>query len=418
MYDVKRAYELLEKISFERMGGSEEELKAANILKEEIEKCGISAHFEEFEINHSDIVEATLEVVEPFNKTYNVTGVKMTGNTSDEGVCAPFVYIEDANDGNLIDVEGKIVLINGRIMHKIYKKLIEKKVAGFICISGSIYDDLNKTDLDVYSIREKDIELGKIPGVTLRAIDAQELADLNPSKVKITLKQNEGKRVSRNVVCEIKGSVYPDEIIAFTAHYDSVKFSSGAYDNATGSVGIMELFHHFVENKPKRTLRFIWCGSEELGLLGSKAHVEQHKEELDKYKFCLNIDMIGVILGKEIAVATADTSLVNYVSYVANEVGVPLTARQGVYSSDSTPFADKGVPSISFARISPMGGAKIHTRQDVISTIKAEAFDSSLKVMLEFSTRLDNSVIFPIPRVIPENMKLELDYYNLRKDRP
>ena len=180
----------------------------------------------------------------------------------------------------------------------------------------------------------------------------------------------------------------------------------------------MELFHHFVENPPKRTLRFVWCGSEELGLLGSKAHVAQHADELEKYKFCLNIDMIGVILGKEIAVATAENSLVNYVSYVANEVGVPLTARQGVYSSDSTPFADKGVPSISFARISPMGGAKIHTRQDIISTMNAEAFDSSLKVMLEFANRLDKSVIFPIPRVIPENMKLELDYYNLRKERP
>ena len=38
MYDVKRAYSLLERISFERMGGTENELKAANILKEEIEK--------------------------------------------------------------------------------------------------------------------------------------------------------------------------------------------------------------------------------------------------------------------------------------------------------------------------------------------------------------------------------------------
>lgn len=418
MYDVKRAYSLLERISFERMGGTENELKAANILKEEIEKCGVNAHFEEFEVDHSDILEATLEVIEPFNKKYNVTGVKMTGNTPDEGIIAPLVYVEDATDANLIDIEGKIVLINGRIMHKIYTKLIDKKPAGFISISGSVYDDLNNTDLDVFAIRQKDYELGKIPGVAIRAIDAQELVNLNAKTVKITLKQNEGKLTSRNVVCEITGSTYPDEIIAFTAHYDSVKFSTGAYDNASGSVGIMELFHHFVENPPKRTLRFIWCGSEELGLMGSKAHVAQHKEELDKYKFCLNIDMIGVILGKEIAVSTADNSLVNYISYVANEVGVPLTSRQGVYSSDSTPFADQGIPAVSFARISPMGGAKIHTRQDVISTMNAEAFDSSLKVMLEFANRLDKSVIFPIPRVIPDNMKLELDYYNLRKERP
>ena len=418
MYNVKRAYELLEKISFERLGGSKEEKKAAEILKEEIEKRGVKAYEEEFEVDYSDVKVAKLEVLEPYNKSYIVTGVKMSGCTSKEGIEAELVYIEDGLDANLIDVEGKIVILNSRIMHKVYKKLLEKKVAGFIALSGSIYDNLDDSDLDVFAIREVSYSLGKIPGVALRAIDGQELIELNASKARLTLIQEEGKATSRNVVCEIKGTTYPDEIIAMTAHFDSVKFSTGAYDNASGSVGIMELFHHFVENPPKRTIRFVWCGSEEMGLLGSKAHVKLHEEELNKYVYCLNIDMIGVTLGKEIAVSTAENCLVNYISYVASEVGVPLKSSQGVYSSDSTPFADKGIPATSFARISPMGGAKIHSRKDVISPLKAEAFDSSLKVMVAFAERILNSVIFPIPRSIPDNMKTELDFYNLRKERP
>ena len=418
MYDVKRAYELLERISFERLGGSKEELKAANILKEEIEKCGVSAHFEEFEVDYSEVLTATLKVTSPYEKTYNVTGVKMSGSTPDEGITKELVYIEDCNDANLIDVEDKIVLLNSRMINKYYKKLINKKVAGFIALSGSIYDNEDDSDLDEWSIREKEYENGKIPGVAIRAIDAQELISHNAKTVQLVLKQNEGKAISRNVVCEITGSEYPDQIIAITAHFDSVRFSTGAYDNASGSVGIMELFHHFLENKPKRTLRFVWCGSEEMGLLGSKAHVKLHSDEIHKYVYCLNIDMIGVILGKEIAVSTAENSLVNYISYVANEIGVPLSSSQGVYSSDSTPFADVGVPATSFARISPMGGAKIHSRKDVISPLSAEAFDSSLKIMCAFADRIVNSVIFPIPRSIPDNMKTELDYYNLRKERP
>lgn len=418
MYNVKRAYELLEKISFERLGGSKEEKKAAEILKEEIEKRGVKAYEEEFEVDYSDVKVAKLEVLEPYNKSYIVTGVKMSGCTSEEGLEAKLVYIEDGLDANLIDVEGKIVILNSRIMHKVYKKLLEKKVAGFIALSGSIYDNLDDSDLDVFAIREVSYSLGKIPGVALRAIDGQELIELNACKARLTLIQEEGKATSRNVVCEIKGTTYPDEIIAMTAHFDSVKFSTGAYDNASGSVGIMELFHHFVENPPKRTIRFVWCGSEEMGLLGSKAHVKLHEEELNKYVYCLNIDMIGVTLGKEIAVSTAENCLVNYISYVASEVGVPLKSSQGVYSSDSTPFADKGIPATSFARISPMGGAKIHSRKDVISPLKAEAFDSSLKVMVAFAERILNSVIFPIPRSIPDNMKTELDFYNLRKERP
>lgn len=418
MYDVNRAYKLLEKISFERLGGSKEELKAAEIIKEEIEKNGVEAHFEEFEVDHAVVNEVSFEVVEPFKKKYNVTGIMMSGSTSDEGIVAPFVYIEDANEANLLDVEGKIVLFNGRMMHKAYKKLVEKKVAGFIAISGSIYDEEDKSDLDEWALREPQYSQGKIPGIAIRAKDAQELIVSNPKTVKIVLKQEEGKAVSRNVVCEIKGSEYPNQVIAMTAHYDSVRFSTGAYDNASGSVGIMELFYHFLANKPKRTIKFVWCGSEEMGLLGSKAFVKQHEEEIKNYVYCLNVDMIGVVLGKEIAVSTAENSLASYISYVGNEIGIAVSSTQGVYSSDSTPFADAGVPSTSFARISPMGGARIHSRKDIIETMTAEAFDSSLKLMVEFANRVINSVVFPIPRSIPDNMKAELDFYNLRKERP
>ena len=415
MFDVNRAFHLLEKISFERLGGSKEELKAAEILMEEIKKEGVEPHLEEFEVDHSNIKIAELIID---GKQIPCTGVKMSGSTLEEGIEKELVYIEDGLDVNLMNVEDKIVLLNGRMILKTYKKLIEKKAAGFIAIGGSVYDDLNNSDLDEMAIRKVMYENGKIPGVCIRAIHAEEVLVSNPKKAKITLIQEEGKATSRNVVCEIKGSLFPNQKIALTAHYDSVRFSSGAYDNASGSVGIMELFHHFVKNPPKRTLVFIWCGSEEMGLLGSRAYCETHKEELKDFVFCLNVDMIGVVLGKEIACCTSEMSLVNYIDYLGKEIGIAISAKQGVYSSDSTPFADNGVPSVSFARISPQGGAKIHSRLDVIDHLDKNSFSSSLTIMNEFIVRMDNSKVFPVSRVIPDNMKLELDYYNFRKERP
>ena len=418
MYDTKRCFNLLEKISFNRVAGSKEEDKAREILKKEIEDLGLIATEEDFPIDYSEIKVAKLEVTSPFHKEYEVTGIKMTGNTPKDGIEAPLVYIENADAANLVDIENKIVLLNGRMFHAIYKKILDKKPAAFIALSGSIYDYLDDSDLDIMAIRSIDYETGKIPGVCLRAIDGQDLINLNPEKVKITLEQVEGKATSHNLITEIKGSEKPDEIIALTAHYDSVPFSSGAYDNASGSVGIMELLHYFHKNAPKRTLRFIWCGAEELGLLGSKDYCEKHKDELDKFVFNLNIDMIGVTLGYEIACCTSEESLVSYINYLGREIGVAIKAKQGVYSSDSTPFADRGIPSVSFARISPMGGAKIHSRKDVISTMTPQAFESSLKILTEFSSRMFNSVCFPVNRIIPDNMKLELDYYMMRKERP
>lgn len=418
MYNLKRCYDLLEKISFNRVAGTKEETNVRLLIKKEIEKLGLVATEEEFPIDHSDIKEAKLEVLEPYHKEYTVTGVKMTGSTSEEGISAPLVYIEDANDVNLVDIEGKIVLLNGRMFHSIYKKIISHKPAGFIALSGSIYDKEDDSDLGLMSIREKDYELGKIPGVCLRAIYGQELVEKEATKIKLTLIQEEGKVMSHNLITEIKGAIKPNEIIGFTAHYDSVPFSSGAYDNASGSVGIMELLHYFVKNKPSRTVRFIWCGAEEMGLLGSKAYCESHKEELESFVFVINIDMIGVTLGKEIAYCTSEMSLVNYIDYLGKEIGISINAKQGVYSSDSTPFADYGIPSVSFARISPNGGAEIHSRKDIISPLSPKAFASSLKIITTFAERMVNSVFFPIKRTIPDNMKEELDYYMLRKERP
>ena len=417
MYDLQRCYKLLEKISFNRVAGSIEETKAREILKDEIKKIGLRTYEEEFPIDYSEIKVAKLEVLSPYKKEYEVTGIKMTGCTSEEGIEAPLIYIENADEANLIDIEGKIVLLNGRMYNKIYKKIIEKKPAGFIALSGSIYDKKDDSDLGLMSIREADYSLGKIPGVCLRELDGQELVELGAEKVKLTLIQEESKIMSHNLITEIEGTTKKDEIIAFTAHYDSVPFSSGAYDNASGSVGIMELLHHFHENRPTRTLRFIWCGAEELGLLGSKAYCMKHEEELNKFLFVLNIDMIGVTLGKEIACCTSETSLPSYINYLGKEIGVAISAKQGVYSSDSTPFADNGVPSISFARITPRGGGDIHNRFDVIEHLSKRILGEDTEFIVKYAEELINAYAFPIKKEMPQKMKDEIDKYYMREKK-
>ena len=59
-----KSFELLEKISFVRTGGSEQELKAANILKEECEKLGVEAHLESFKVDGCKIHKAYLKFVD------------------------------------------------------------------------------------------------------------------------------------------------------------------------------------------------------------------------------------------------------------------------------------------------------------------------------------------------------------------
>ena len=92
-----------------------------------------------------------------------------------------------------------------------------------------------------------------------------------------------------------------------------------------------------------------------------------------------------------------------------------MEVRQGVYSSDSTPFADAGVPALSFARLPAKGGAVIHSNKDVMDHLSPENYYRSCSFIETFSDHMIDSVCFPVPREIPDKVKEDLDYYNLRK---
>ena len=401
----KRAYKVLKDISYERLGGTKEEMSALEIIKKEVESENVECSVEDFEVNSYNIECAEFVVTEPKKQVYIVTGFGMCGSTPIEGVAAELVYVESTEYIKLLDLKGKAVLLTSPLGYQVYEDLVKAEVACIVVSSGSIYDDLKNTDLEEKTLRERHYKNGKVPCFAMRMIDCEKLILSNAKKVNFKIIQTESTATSHNLVATIPGTTKPEDVICFTAHYDSVRFSTGAYDNGTGSVTILELLRYFNKNKPSRTLKFIWCGSEEMGLLGSHDYVNKHKEELQNYKLCLNVDMTGVPIGKDIAVCTSEMSLVNYIDYYAKNIGYVADVRQGVYSSDSTPFAYAGVPAVSFARISSRGGAEIHSRRDVLKLIRPEYLEKTIVFMSKLADNLINSVYFPVPKTMPQNMK-------------
>ncbi|EQB89607.1 hypothetical protein J2Z44_004114 [Clostridium punense] len=409
--NCQREFELLKKIGFVRTSGSEEEFKAANMLLEEIASIGCEGHLEAFKAPTSKITKATLKVVEPYEKEYEIAPYNCAIGTPEGGITTDFIYIEDGLDVNLVDLKGKFVLMNTRPNPKLYKKLIDAGIAGYITMSGTAMDEEDKTDISIARIREKNTQHGKIPAVNMRTKDCFQMVRDKASKVHVEIIMEDIELPSQNVVVTLEGTKYPEDIISFGAHYDSVPYSTGVYDNGAGSVIIMELLRHFKENPPMRTVKFVWYGSEEVGLLGSKAYLKDHEEELKKHLLMINVDVAGSILGREMALVTAEQNFVDYIDHTAKIKGFPLKVEQSIYSSDSTAFADAGIPSVTFCRFAPQGGAFIHTRDDVMDYLSAEALEKTTIITKEFSEAIINSVAFPVERKIPENMRKKLDEY-------
>lgn len=402
-----RAWKLLEDISFVRVAGSEQDLQCANILKETCEAAGVPAVIEEFEVDVVNVHTATLEVLEPEYHAYPVIGIGKTANTPEEGVVGGFKYIEDATDANLTDVEGKIVLMQGRAKPDLFEKLQKKGALGYIAIGGNLYEDESiKNELRPQNAFGKNQPL---PGLKIHISEAEKLVLSKPTKVKMVLNSEEVKATSHNVVATIEGTDLKDEVLCFSAHCDSVPYSKGSWDNGTGSVTIMELMHYFKEHGSRRTLKFVWCGAEEIGLVGSRKFCEAHEAELKDYIFNINFDMTGVTIGYEHCCVSASEDTLHAIEYMAKLNNYPVKTELGTYPSDSTSFASAGVPACTFARLQAMGGAQIHNHNDTMEHLDPDSFMITLEFVAKFAEQIANAPVNPIPRKFAEAVSKKIE---------
>ena len=402
--DAKQIMKIFEETAYVRMGGSPEERKAAEYLQKKVSELGGNATIEAFDVDMSNMQEALLLVD---GEKITCKGYFCAGCGEVE---APFYYLRNSDKYSLSQCKGKIVMVDGYLGYWIYQDLLENGAVGFVTYDGNAnYTD---RDIDQRELRSYVHKGNKIPGVNINAKDAIELIRNNATTAKIVLKQEEYVGQSHNVILDLPGEI--PEYIALTAHYDSTSLSQGAYDNMSGSVGLLGIAEHFLETPHRYGLRFIWCGSEERGLLGAKAYCAK-EENLKDCVLNINLDMIGCIMGKFIYCATAEEKLCHYISYFASEQGFGIDGRQDVYSSDSTPFADKGIPAVSFARIAPQNTATIHNSYDTLAVMKGEQMAQDIRFLVAFTQRMANAARCPVAREIPQNMKDKLDIYLCRK---
>lgn len=402
--DSQKIMRIFSDTAYTRTGGSPEELRCAEYIARLCAPYG-EARIEPFPVQMADIQEAALWV--------DGTSVPCKGyrNAGSAEVEAPFYYLRNTDDHSLSLCKGKIVLVDGYLGHWVYQDLLENGALGFITYDGNAnYAD---RDIDQRELRAAVSQGRKIPGVNVNAKDAIALIEQGAARSKILLKQKEYEGESRNVVLDLPGEI--PETIVFTAHYDSTSLSQGAYDNMSGSIGLLSMAEHFSKHPHRHSLRFLWCGSEERGLLGSKAYCTDHEDALGSIVLNINLDMIGSTMGKFIACCTSEEALPHYIRYMALELGFGIRVDQDVYSSDSTPFADKGIPAVSFARIAPNNTATIHNRYDTMKVVNGAQMVEDIEFITAFASRMACARRCPISREMPENMKEKLDYYLARK---
>lgn len=398
---------IFENTDFVHASGTKEELQVAEYLKGQCEQLGVKTWIESFRVAMGDIEEAHLyaDGREVECKAFTCCG---SGEADGE-----LYYMPDTDKVSIAGAKDKIVLLDvGGVGFFTYQDLVKAGAKAILFQYGNVHYPNN--DIEQRDLREAVVgEEKKLLCAMINAGEAVELVKNGVKNVRLEVKQKEYDGESHNVVAELPGA--RDEYIVLSAHYDSTTLSHGAYDNMSGCAGLLGIMENLRNKKLNYGLRFVFCGSEERGLLGSKAYVKAHEEELEKFALNINLDMIGTYMGKFIACVSAENKLSHYISYMAAEVGFPVSSKTGVYSSDSTPFADKSVPAVSFARIAGGNVAPIHCRYDLMDVMSMEQLEKDIEFLTLFTERFANAAVCPVSREIPEDIKKQLDEYLFRK---
>jgi carboxypeptidase Q len=137
----------------------------------------------------------------------------------------------------------------------------------------------------------------KIPAAAITAEDANRIVRLTRSgrnvRVRlVTSGQTLADVESANVVGEIRGREYPDEIVLVGCHLDSWDVGTGASDDAAGCIVTWEAARLMkaLGIRPRRTVRVVLWTNEEHGLRGANAYADRYQSQATKHVFALEAD--------------------------------------------------------------------------------------------------------------------------------
>jgi len=140
----------------------------------------------------------------------------------------------------------------------------------------------------------------KVPGCAISTKGADELSaalKTNPdAELELIMNcETLPDKLSHNVIAEIKGSEFPDEIIVVGGHLDAWDNGKGAHDDGAGCVQSMEVLRIFqdLHITPKRTIRVVLFMNEENGARGGKKYAEEAKAKNEKHIAAIESDLGG-----------------------------------------------------------------------------------------------------------------------------
>jgi len=396
----ERAYDIVESLTTEvgaRMAGSEAEARARDWGKALGEELGFdSVVIEPFTMPFWDRGDLTISLTKPYDLP--LYGTALGGSAASKGtVQSEIVYfrsIEELKEVKEGGLTGKVAFVDGEPLVKSqtgagYGQANQRRRIGWqhaerggakALLVRSVGSDLHRFP-HTGMMSAKEGNWASIPVIALSNPDADQLRRLNAlgKSLEVNLKSGakwKGEVTSGNVILDLIGSERPDEIVLIGGHLDSWDLGTGAVDDGAG-VAITTAAAALIAKlpkRPKRTIRVVMFGAEEVGLLGAKAYANKHEADLANYIVATESDFgASSIWQLNSNVNEQATKLIDEIGHVLAPLGI-VRGGSDVKGGgpDIIPLDAKGVPTIRLSQNGMDYFDLHHTPDDTLDKIKPD----------------------------------------------
>ena len=379
-----------------RLSGSTNLEKTLEWIKSEMKKDGLD------NVRGEDVMvpkwvrgKESAVMTSPWKKDLAILGLGGSVGTGPRGISGEVFVVNSFEDLKLRaeDAKGRIILYNvpfttyGETVQYRYRGASEAaKAGGIASLVRSVGPYSMNTPHTGTSAYEEDIK--KIPHAAITLEDAAmmgRMADRGLTiKISLSMEAKSYEDVlSQNVMSEIIGSEYPEEIIVLGGHIDSWDAGQGAHDDGGGCVAAWQAIKLIKDLglKPKRTIRAVMWTNEENGLRGGEAYRDAHFNNLDNYILAMESDA-GVFKPSGFGFTGSDEAF-----KILQDIGTLLKRiesgeiTKGGGGADIGPIMREGVPGMGLK----VDGSKYfwyhHTPADTFDKVDKDEFNRCVATM-------------------------------------
>ncbi len=374
-----------------RLAGSPNEARARTLMVETLKRLGFAhVHVEEFDLSGWRRGAERAAIIAPAPQPLAVTALGGSVATPKEGITAPVVRfpdlaaLESAPAGSL---KGRIAFIDQRMFRAQdgsgYGQTVGIRVRGasLAAAKGALAVLIRSVGTDSRRLPHTGMlryaeGVPKIPAAALSNPDADQLTRLLAGAAPVVvhlLLAPEGGFVARsgNVVADIPGTDRAEEIVLLGAHLDSWDLGTGAIDDGAGVAIVTAAAKLAGETgRPRRTIRVVLFGAEEVGLVGARAYLKAHAGEIARHVLVSEADFgADSVWRMDSGVGPAALPFVAAVHRLLRPLGIGRGGNDSLGGSDVSVLARAGVPAIGLRQNGLRYFDLHHTADDTLDKI-------------------------------------------------